>query len=361
MIGFGIDEIQAEYVAEIKLRHLNREYILKRIKDIEQLENDIADLEATLASKNKMKKIIIGELDAVAEKYDSGRKSEVLYDADEELPAEVIEIADYPITLFLSEQGYLKKIKTANLRMSGEQKVKEGDRMLPEIECSNKDELLFFTNNHQVYKSKADDFADTHITMEEIRAEGISFDEAFADFSRWSRGSNVVFLSWSNSDLYTLADNYKRFKNTSDVEFMHYYADAQSYCMQFINDHNGSQISLSRCAEKFGVDVDTAKFHRALEDCFVTAYCLKKVFDKDKFSKFIVKCDAGFFERLVFKSYFINKPVYGDFDVNKVELKCPACSGSVSPFGKYEFNNNDELIVTQRLVAINKKRARFIN
>lgn len=165
MIGFGIDEIQAEYVAEIKLRHLNREYILKRIKDIEQLENDIADLEATLASKNKMKKIIIGELDTVAEKYDSGRKSEVLYDADEELPAEVIEIADYPVTLFLSEQGYLKKIKTANLRMSGEQKVKEGDRMLPEIECSNKDELLFFTNNHQVYKSKADDFADTKASV----------------------------------------------------------------------------------------------------------------------------------------------------------------------------------------------------
>lgn len=165
MIGFGIDEIQAEYVAEIKLRHLNREYILKRIKDIEQLENDIADLEATLASKNKMKKIIIGELDAVAEKYDSGRKSEVLYDADEELPAEVIEIADYPVTLFLSEQGYLKKIKTANLRMSGEQKVKEGDRMLPEIECSNKDELLFFTNNQQVYKSKADDFVDTKASV----------------------------------------------------------------------------------------------------------------------------------------------------------------------------------------------------
>lgn len=165
MIGFGIDEIQAEYVAEIKLRHLNREYILKRIKDIEQLENDIADLEATLASKNKMKKIIIGELDAVAEKYDSGRKSEVLYDADEELPAEVIEIADYPVTLFLSEQGYLKKIKTANLRMSGEQKVKEGDRMLSEIECSNKDELLFFTNNHQVYKSKADDFVDTKASV----------------------------------------------------------------------------------------------------------------------------------------------------------------------------------------------------
>ncbi len=165
MIGFGIDEIQAEYVAEIKLRHLNREYILKRIKDIEQLETDIADLEATLSSKNKMKKIIISELDAVSKKYDKGRRSEVLYEiADEEI-IDVVEIPDYPVTLFLSEQGYLKKIKTANLRMSGEQKLKEGDKMLPETECSNKDELLFFTNKQQVYKSKVDDFADTKASV----------------------------------------------------------------------------------------------------------------------------------------------------------------------------------------------------
>lgn len=160
MIGFGIDEAQAEYVAEIKLRHLNREYILKRIKDIEQLEEDIADLEATLSSSNRMKKIIIGELDAVSKKYDTGRRCEILYDVDEEAEEVVAEAADYPVTLFLSEQGYLKKIKTANLRMSGEQKVKEGDRMLPETECSNKDELLFFTNQYQVYKSKVDDFPD---------------------------------------------------------------------------------------------------------------------------------------------------------------------------------------------------------
>lgn len=165
MIGFGIDETQAEYVAEIKLRHLNREYILKRIKDIEQLESDIADLETTLSSKNKMKKIIIGELEAVAKKYDTGRKSEVLYDIPDETVVEAVEVADYPVTLFLSEQGYLKKIKTANLRLSGEQKLKEGDRMLPEIECSNKDELLFFTNMRQVYKSHVDDFADTKASV----------------------------------------------------------------------------------------------------------------------------------------------------------------------------------------------------
>lgn len=165
MIGFGIDETQAEYVAEIKLRHLNREYILKRIKDIEQLENDIAELEGILASKNKMKKIIITELDAVEKKYDTGRKCEVLYEVDDTDEVELVEIPDYPVTLFLSEHGYLKKIKTANLRMSGEQKVKEGDRIITELECSNKDELLFFTNQNQVYKAKVDDFADTKASV----------------------------------------------------------------------------------------------------------------------------------------------------------------------------------------------------
>ncbi len=165
MIGFGIDEIQAEYVAEIKLRHLNREYILKRIKDIEQLENEIVELEAILSSKNKMKKIIIKELEQVTNKYDNGRKSEILYSVDESVEEETVEIPDYPVTLFITEHGYFKKIKTANLRMSGEQKIKEGDTFLPEIECSNKDELLFFTNQCQVYKAKVDDFADTKASV----------------------------------------------------------------------------------------------------------------------------------------------------------------------------------------------------
>lgn len=165
MIGFGIDEIQAEYVAEIKLRHLNREYILKRIKDIEQLENEIVELEAILSSKNKMKKIIIKELEEVTKKYDNGRKSEILYSVDESVEEETVEIPDYPVTLFITEHGYFKKIKTANLRMSGEQKIKEGDTLLPESECSNKDELLFFTNQCQVYKAKVDDFADTKASV----------------------------------------------------------------------------------------------------------------------------------------------------------------------------------------------------
>ena len=165
MIGFGIDEIQAEYVAEIKLRHLNREYILKRIKDIEQLEYEIVELEDILSSENKMKKIIIKELEQVTKKYDNGRKSEILYSIDESVEEETVEIPDYPVTLFITEHGYFKKIKTANLRMSGEQKIKEGDTLLPEIECSNKDELLFFTNQCQVYKAKVDDFADTKASV----------------------------------------------------------------------------------------------------------------------------------------------------------------------------------------------------
>ncbi len=165
MIGFGIDEIQAEYVAEIKLRHLNREYILKRIKDIEILEDEIADLEKTLSSNNRMKKIIIGELENVINKYDTGRKTEILYDvSDEDIEVESA-AADYPVTMFITEGGYAKKIRTANLHMSGEQKVKEGDKILEAVECSNKDEILAFSTKNQVYKAKVDDFQDTKASV----------------------------------------------------------------------------------------------------------------------------------------------------------------------------------------------------
>lgn len=165
MIGFGIDETQAEYVAEIKLRHLNREYILKRIDDIEALENEIAELEEVLSSEKKKKQIIISELQNVIKKFDTGRKSEILYEIPEDIETEEPEVADYPVTVFLTHGGYLKKIKTANLRMSGEQKVKEGDAVARSVECSNKDELLVFTSKHQVYKAKLDDFPDTKASV----------------------------------------------------------------------------------------------------------------------------------------------------------------------------------------------------
>lgn len=160
MIGFGIDKVQAEYVAEIKLRHLNREYILKRTKDIELLKTEIEELQGILDSKNKQKRIIVNELKDVSDKYSGDRRSQILYEVEQYDNSQQAEIPDYPVTLFITREGYLNKIRTANLRMSGEQKVKEGDSVEKTFECSNKDELLAFTDKGQVYKAKLDDFAD---------------------------------------------------------------------------------------------------------------------------------------------------------------------------------------------------------
>ncbi|MCI6653212.1 MAG: DNA topoisomerase (ATP-hydrolyzing) subunit A [Ruminococcus sp.] len=165
MIGFGIDEIQAEYVAEIKLRHLNKEYILKRIEDIENLEEEIADLEAILASKQRVKTIIVKELKNVADKYGKPRKSILLHNVAESEESFAEEVPDYPVNLFFSKEGYFKKITPQSLRMSGEQKLKDGDVMIQHFESTNSAELLFFTNQCQVYKSKASDFADTKASV----------------------------------------------------------------------------------------------------------------------------------------------------------------------------------------------------
>lgn len=164
MIGFGIDEIQAEYVAEIKLRHLNREYILKRTADIDKLKADIADMEDILSSKARVKKIIIEELKNVADKYGKDRKSEIIYeieDAEEEVEA----VPDYPVNLFFTEAGYFKKITPQSLRMSGEQKLKEGDTLKTTLEATNNTELLFFTDKCRVYKSRASEFDDTKASV----------------------------------------------------------------------------------------------------------------------------------------------------------------------------------------------------
>lgn len=165
MIGFGIDETQAEYVAEIKLRHLNKEYILKRIEEIESLEKDIAELEAILVSKQRVKTIIVKELKNVADKYGKDRVSELLYNVDESNESYVEEVPDYPVNLFFSKEGYFKKITPQSLRMSSEQKLKEGDMMIQHYESTNTAELLFFTNKCQVYKSKASDFDDTKASV----------------------------------------------------------------------------------------------------------------------------------------------------------------------------------------------------
>jgi len=165
MIGFGIDEIQAEYVAEIKLRHLNREYILKRTEEIESLLRDIKELEGILDSKSKVKTIIIRELEEVAKKYGQPRKSMIIYADDIEEFTIVEEVPDYPVNLFFSKDGYFKKITPQSLRMSGEQKLKEGDLIQRHVEASNNCDLLFFADNAQVFKSKAAEFADTKASV----------------------------------------------------------------------------------------------------------------------------------------------------------------------------------------------------
>ena len=161
MIGFGIDEIQANYVAEIKLRNINKEYILKQTRAIDDLEKEIADLQDTLKSGRRLKNLIISELKKVKEKFGQPRKTEIVYQTETmEAEEEIEDIPDYPVTLFVSEEGYLKKITQASLRMSGEQKFKEGDRLAFSRETSNRAEILVFTDQFQCYKSRLSDFED---------------------------------------------------------------------------------------------------------------------------------------------------------------------------------------------------------
>lgn len=166
MIGFGIDKIQADYVAEIKLRHLNREYILKKTEDIEKLRAEIEDMEDILASRSRGKKIIVNELSDVVKNYDKPRRSEIIYTSDiddESEPDE--EIPNYPVTLFFTKEGYFKKITPQSLRMSGEQKLKENDEIIETVEAANNTELLFFTDKCRVYKAKAADFDDSKASV----------------------------------------------------------------------------------------------------------------------------------------------------------------------------------------------------
>ena len=166
MIGFGIDQIQAEYVADIRLRNINKEYILKRTEEVDTLEAEIADLEATVNDPKRIKKIIIKELQDVKKKYAAPRRTEILYDHQiTEVAAEVDEIPDYPVHLFLSREGYLKKITPQSLRMASEQKYKEGDGAFLTWETSNKEELLVFTDRQQCYKTRLSDFDDTKASV----------------------------------------------------------------------------------------------------------------------------------------------------------------------------------------------------
>ncbi len=162
MIGFGIDQIQAEYVADLRLRNINKEYILKRVEETSTLEEDIADLQDIIDKPGRIKKIISGELAEVKKKFDAPRRTEIVYEYQTAVEAEPeAEIPDYPVHLFLSREGYLKKITPQSLRMASEQKYKEGDGPAQSWEANNKDELLVFTDKQQCYKTRLSDFDDT--------------------------------------------------------------------------------------------------------------------------------------------------------------------------------------------------------
>ena len=186
MIGFGIDQVQAEFVAEIKLRHLNREYILKRTADIDDLRKEIAEMEAILADPKKIDAIIIDELKEVSKKYDQPRRSEIIYVNETETEEPDEEIPDYPVNLFFTSEGYFKKITPQSLRMSGEQKLKEGDEIIFSTESHNAVELLFFSNKNQVYKAHAADFDDTKASvMGDYIPSKLGFDE----------GESAIFMA----------------------------------------------------------------------------------------------------------------------------------------------------------------------
>ena len=186
MIGFGIDEVQAEYVAEIKLRHLNREYILKRVDEVKNLEDEIKKIEDILASKNGIKKIIIEELQNIIKKYAKPRRTQIIY--QDELPQaeDIEEVPDYPVHLFFTREGYFKKVTPQSLRMSGEHKLKEGDSVVQTFETTNNVSLLFFTDKFQLYKTNANEFADSKIgALGDYVAAKLKMDE----------GENPVYMA----------------------------------------------------------------------------------------------------------------------------------------------------------------------
>jgi len=185
MIGFGIDEVQAEYVAEIKLRNINREYILKRTQETDALSEEIEDLEDILNRPSRVKKIIVGELEEVKKKYAEPRKTGIVYDFDDSVEVEEESVDEYPVTVFLSRHGYFKKITPQSLRMSGEQKFKEDDGLNQSFETTSNAEVMFFTDKAQVYKIRLGEFGDTKASvLGDYLPSKLGMDE----------GENVVYM-----------------------------------------------------------------------------------------------------------------------------------------------------------------------
>jgi len=189
MIGFGIDELQAEYVAEIRLRHLNREYILRRTNEVDELKGQIADLEDILQNPKRVLSIIVAELKNIVKKYAQPRKTLLYYPTEQDTAIVEEEVPDYPVNLFFTKEGYFKKITPQSLRMSGEQKLKEGDALARELTAQNNHQLLFFTDRCQVYKADVADFADTKASvLGDFIPVKLGFDE----------GENAVYMAVTN-------------------------------------------------------------------------------------------------------------------------------------------------------------------
>ena len=224
----------------------------------------------------------------------------------------------------------------------------------------------------------------TKITIDEIKENGISFNDAFSQFSRWSGKEDNLFMSWSNSDLYVMSNNFLVNNNNCNISFMKKYCDVQKYCMAFVKkDENNNQIGLSDCAEKLGIEVEVEKLHRALSDCYVAAECFKKVFDAEKLDKYVHECDEAYFERLLFKPYFITDPTSELFNVYRYDLTCPICDGKIKPSDEYAVQNKafkgavkckkcrksfwvfirakktyDDVVIKEHFIEMNRKKAK---
>ncbi len=277
MAGFMIDNIQAEYIAEIKLRHLNKEYIMKRLEDIETLKKEIAEIQKTLGSNLAMKKIIIAELTNLMKKYGKDRRSEIIQGEEAALPEVESFIEDYNVRVFLTEQNYLKKISLVSLRAASEQKLKEDDRMLCEWEGSNKDELLLFSNRQNCYKLKVHEVPDTKASaLGEYLPNilGMEADEKILYMAITSKYEGFMLFAFENGKIakvplasYETKTNRKKLANAyneksviADIRFV--MEDTELVAMSDINKvliFNTAKIPVKSTRNSLGVQVLTPK------------------------------------------------------------------------------------------------------
>ena len=291
---FGIDEKQAEYVAEIKLRHLNKDYIVNRIQEIEQLEKDIAEMQDIINNPQKIKKIIASELKAVSRKYGKDRKTTFADVAEDEEISLIEEVPDYAVKLFLTESGYFKKITPLSLRMGGEQKLKDGDRIIVQADSSNHCELLFFTDMQQVYKVKLSAFDDMKASLmgEFIPSKlGFDKDENIASMIITKDYSGFMIFAYENGKIAKIPLNAYETKTNRRKLTGAYSGKSGLVKMMFIAEDceltavssNGKAVSfstelLAETASRIstGVQVMKLKGSATLKDMFVTDEKTKK-------------------------------------------------------------------------------------